>query len=336
MSIDLNKTIYEDERYKLFFNFFGLNKDDKLKEEDFSLEIFALDKTTGAQIFDVSLDINSTRELFNHLGSISIISDSNLTKTSRFIEIPDEIETLIDNGKIDLVRAFRKLLNKIDSQERLNQITEILGESELEDLSASITQKLNREALEHIRLLLEAEEEGDVVNVSNSTEVLKKYSSKQPERVFQNWLDNNLWSLGSDYIKKHDKSKISLGSDSDLLLESIDGFLDLIELKRPKEEILLWDESHQCHYPSSKLAQALGQCGHYLKKLDEYKLNLENEYSIKVLKPRIKLIIGRLDLTDRSKTEALRMLNSNLNHIDIIPYDYLVAASKKMIEFYTP
>ena len=60
-------------------------------------------------------------------------------------------------------------------------------------------------------------------------------------------------------------------------MESVDGYLDLIELKRPKHELLKYDLSHKCYYPHSDLSQVIGQSLFYLQKLFEYKVILEKE-----------------------------------------------------------
>ena len=108
--------------------------------------------------------------------------------------------------------------------------------------------------------------------------------------------------------------------------------LDLIELKRPKCSILNEDKSHTSYYPAADLAKALGQCSHYLKKMDNYKLQLQDEYKARVLRPRIKLIIGRTDEYTDDQYEALRMLNSNLNNIQIISYDYLLSCGQYILD----
>ena len=117
-------------------------------------------------------------------------------------------------------------------------------------------------------------------------------------------------------------------------MESLDGFLDLIELKRPKYEIFQHDTSHHCYYPSSDLSKVIGQCLFYLQKLDDYKLNLEKEHKVKILYPRIKIIAGRTNKFNDEQFNALRMLNANLNHIQIISYNYLVGCGEKVIASY--
>jgi hypothetical protein len=190
--------------------------------------------------------------------------------------------------------------------------------------------------LDNLESLLSLEESGDIVKQIQLHPELIKYSAGQPEKIFQNWIESNLWVFGVEYITKHDARKIGIFSEGDLLMESMDGFLDLIELKRPNigYELFKYDDSHNCFYPSLDLSKVIGQCLFYLQTLDDYKLNLEKEYKCKVIRPQIKIITGRSNKFGDEEFKALRMLNSNLNHIQIITYDYLLDCGKKIISNY--
>jgi hypothetical protein len=60
-----------------------------------------------------------------------------------------------------------------------------------------------------------------------------------------------------EYIEKYDFRRIAFYSDADLLMKSMDGFLDLIELKRPKYDIFKYDSSHSCFHPSLDLSKVI-------------------------------------------------------------------------------
>jgi len=108
--------------------------------------------------------------------------------------------------------------------------------------------------------------------------------------------------------------------------------LDLIELKRPKHDLLKYDTSHSCYYPHPDLSIVIGQSLFYLQKLSEYKMNIQEEYKIKVIMPRIKIIVGRNNSFEESQKACLRMLNSNLNSIQIITYDDLVSYGQLLLK----
>ncbi len=185
--------------------------------------------------------------------------------------------------------------------------------------------------LNKLERLIELEADGNITEKIKTQADLARYSAGQPEKIFQNWIESNLWIFGVDYIRKHDARKIALFSEGDILMESVDGYLDLIELKRPKYELLKHDSSHSCFYPHPDLSLVIGQAMFYLQKLAEYKMNLENEYKIKVIMPRIRIIAGRSNTFSESEKDCIRMLNTNLTSIKIITYDDLISYGKLIL-----
>lgn len=325
--------IFENEKLKLIVNFSGI-EDDVAKASDLQMHIYAVNKNTYKQVFEETLQIADIRKLYNQLNRISIIRDSTISESGKFIESTDEVVQWIQQLQEVDSNILRSVLEKLDDQEKVQELIEALSITDLDNLSAAHIQQKHQQELENLISLLQLEESKNIVKEIKGIEILKKYEAGQPEKIFQNWIEKNLWIFGVEYIKKHDIRKISLFSEGDLLMESLDGFLDLIELKRPKLEynIFNYDTNHDSYYPSSNLAKVLGQCLFYLQKLDEYKLQLENEYQIKVLRPRIKIVMGRSNDFNDKEINALRMLNSNLNHISIVTYDYLIDSGNKIIE----
>lgn len=265
-----------------------------------------------------------------------ILEEMAATAESKSVESIVEVLDILNKAeKID-PKIVAVILKKLTEEEKIDEILSSLSELELKNLSASHRQRLYKSELDNLKELLSFEESGDIVKQTQANPELAKYSAGQPEKIFQNWIESNLWIFGTEYIKKHDARKIAIFSEGDLLMESMDGFLDLIELKRPKldYEIFNYDKSHKCFYPSPDLSKVIGQCLFYLQKLDEYKLILEKEYKCKIIRPQIKIIIGRSDKFGDEELNALRMLNSNLNHIQVVTYDYLLDSGIKIISNY--
>lgn len=228
------------------------------------------------------------------------------------------------------------ILSKLNEDEKIKTILESLSKIELKNLSVAHKQKFYQIEVENLEQLLKLEENGKIVKEIKKYDNLSAYIAGQPEKIFQNWIEQNLWIFGIEYIKKYDARKIAIFSEGDLLMESMDNFLDLIELKRPKlkYKIFDYDISHKSYYPSQDLSKVIGQCLFYLQKMDDYKLILEKEHKVKILRPRIKIILGRTNKFNNDQFESLRMLNSNLNHIQIISYDHLLSCGKKIISLY--
>jgi len=232
------------------------------------------------------------------------------------------------------LKLLKTVLDKFTEKDKVEKLFEILSEVELEYLTTAHKHQVYKTELENLNKLLELEDSGNIVEAIKVYDALKPYYAGQPEKIFQNWIEKNYsWIFGVEYLKKYDARKIALFSEGDLLMESLDGFLDLIELKRPKLEydIFKYDANHKSYYPSNDLSKVLGQCLFYLQKLDDFKLILEKEHKVKILRPRIKIIAGRTANFNDEQFNALRMLNSNLNNIEIISYDYLLNCGAKMI-----
>jgi hypothetical protein len=235
---------------------------------------------------------------------------------------------------------FLKIFNKIGETEKRQLLKKFIDNIDLyeaESLDAAIKQKEYKKSLKVLEKLIEIENDSNFIELVKSNDELKKYQANQPEKIFQNWIEDNLWIFGVEYHKKHPFRKIGEDdSKADIILETIDGFLSLIEIKRPnpKYNLFRYDESHRCFFPTSNFSEAIGQCLIYLQRIEDYKKTLEEEHSVRVLRPRIRLIIGRTKYFKREEHEALHFLNSSLHDIDIISYDQLLENGNRIISFY--
>jgi hypothetical protein len=158
------------------------------------------------------------------------------------------------------------------------------------------------------------------------------------EAVFQKWFDENTWIFGKNYVDQVEKGTIGLQSRADLIYISVDGFADLVELKKSvlTRPILLPDASHKTFYPSQELSKALAQAMHYLQVIEDHRLQLVKLVNIPVLRPTITIIIGRSkDWVDPMK-EQLRILNSTLLNIKVLTYDHLLAMGDNILQLYEP
>jgi hypothetical protein len=158
------------------------------------------------------------------------------------------------------------------------------------------------------------------------------------ESVFQKWFDENTWIFGKNYVDRVDKGTIGLQSRADLIYISVDGFADLVELKKSvlARAILLPDASHKTFYPSQELSRALAQAMHYLQVIEDHRLQLVKLVKIPVLRPTITIIIGRSEDWDEPMREQLRILNSTLLNIKVLTYDHLLAMGDNILHLYEP
>jgi hypothetical protein len=158
------------------------------------------------------------------------------------------------------------------------------------------------------------------------------------EAVFQKWFDENTWIFGKNYVDRVDKGTIGLQSKADLIYISVDGFADLVELKKSvlAKPILLPDSSHKTFYLSQELSRAVAQAMHYLQVIEDHRLQLVKLINIPVLRPTITIIIGRSIDWDGPMKEQLRVLNSTLLNIKVLTYDHLLVMGKNILHLYEP
>ncbi|MCK9399185.1 MAG: DUF4263 domain-containing protein [Bacteroidales bacterium] len=334
MSIQYDKEIFSNNNFSLKVNYSGI-KDSVVESSSLIMSVYAYDKT-GKPIFSESLNFEQIKSLYEHLNQISIITDSTQTTSGKFIETTGEVIDILNklnNLDPNILKVVLNKLKNIESiQASLSEVEDKMGVPILENITAYEKFKFWKEEIKNLELLLQLEETGDIVKEIKGQQSLRAYIAGQPEKIFQNWIErNHQWVFGVEYTKIKKGRKIALFSEGDLLMESMDGFLDLIELKRPQYGILKLDKSHKSYYPSSDLSKVIGQCLYYLEKMDNLKMNLEQEHKVKILRPRIKIVLGRTKDFNEEQYNVLRMLNSNLNHIQIISYDYLLSCGEKMI-----
>jgi len=308
---------------------------DVLNGSSTKLSIYAYDSSRGTPLFSTNLGIEELRRLYTYLSSFSVIKE-NLERSETFREIDGELKDLVEKiEKVDPT-ILTILLKKMSEDQRIASLLSSLTDEEFNELDASKKQASYKNELAQLDKLIKLEISSPTEFVKNveADESLLPYKAGQPEKIFQNWVEKNLWALGGEYYKKHDARKIGINAESDLIVENAEGFIDLIELKRPSATVFKYDESHKSYYPSPELALVIGQSLNYLKILDTYKPILEQEYKVKVIKPRVIIVIGDASNFNEEQLDSLRMLNSNLNHIKVVTYSYFLSTGQKVIDFY--
>ena len=331
MSTQFQKIVYEDTDVRLMMNFSGI--EDNIADESLTLSFYAF-KQDGCPVFTKTLDLEGARAIYEQLNAVSVISRG-AKISGKFVESTETSQRLHELLEETDIGTLVAALDRFESSTLINSLIEALSDLDLAHLQGAYHQRRMETELEILRSLVSSDLKDDLLQTVSSDPTLEKYKAGQQEKVFQNWLESNLWIFGVDYIRKYEARKIAIFSEADLLMESVDGFLDLIELKRPVGKLLKYDNSHNCFYPHPHLSEVIGQSLFYLQKLTEYKLILEKEYSsdsMKVLMPRIKIVIGDSSDFKQEESEAIRMLNSNLVSIQIVTYSDLIEYGNRLIE----
>jgi hypothetical protein len=226
--------------------------------------------------------------------------------------------SLDDQELLDRVKLSKPFVQKVLDTFETQEAQELLiqaGQEEVNNLFSSVKQAKNKKALQKITRLL----------AENSS-----------EHKLESWIKENDWVFGIEYLRRLDATKIGIHEDSDLLVEGLDGYVDLIELKTASAfPLFVYDDSHDCNYPSSKLSQVLGQTINYLRVMEANYAILKSEDGLDVLKPRAKIVIGRSSqFRDDKERAALKTLNDSLHNIEIITYDEIIARAERIVKSY--
>jgi hypothetical protein len=153
------------------------------------------------------------------------------------------------------------------------------------------------------------------------------------ERHFQAFLEENYWMFGSEYSELIDKRSLVLGMQLDFpLRRTVDGYLDIIEIKTPFDGKPLFetDKDHDNLYAGKELSKVMSQARKYLDMLagDQYRIELQNK--LKVDKVRAKVVIGRDG--DEAQIKALRTLNADSNKLEVITFDQLIRIAQRILD----
>lgn len=158
--------------------------------------------------------------------------------------------------------------------------------------------------------------------------------AQNTEHVYQRWFETRPWVFGTEYVWRIPARKIDLHSQADILLVSVDGFVDVFELKRPSHAPLVYDNSHKTYYPSPELSKALAQAMHYLRFVNENRLRLQEDWGVPVFRPRAIIVIGRSDEWDDSERQGWRNLKTSLQNIDVLTFDEVLGRAEQLIRHY--
>lgn len=155
-----------------------------------------------------------------------------------------------------------------------------------------------------------------------------------PESYWQDWFSGNKWLLGSDFAQIIDERRIDTENIADYIMKAFDGFVDLVEIKKPNG-MPFWASSkdHNNYVPSTELIKAITQCLNYIRAIEEEANSIKfvQKTHSKVIKPRCILVYGRSNDWNNEQREAYRVLNAAYNQLSILTYDHLLVRAKNVL-----
>jgi antiviral defense system Shedu protein SduA len=155
------------------------------------------------------------------------------------------------------------------------------------------------------------------------------------EHDWQKWFKTNDWVFGTDFVRIVDEREIDTANIADYLVEAYDGFLDIVEIKRPEGGLRFWAEKrdHGNLVPSSHLVNAVTQTTRYLFEVEQEANNVKflDRIGVRAVKPRATLIFGRSGDWGLDEREAYRILNRSLHDVTILTYDHVLDRAQRIL-----
>lgn len=162
----------------------------------------------------------------------------------------------------------------------------------------------------------------------------KALNEDRPESFWQKWFEKNNWILGNEFVRILDDRNIDTKNIADYLMETFDGFVDIVEIKRPDGELQFWSKTrdHDNLIPSQDLIKAITQTQNYVQSLEEEMDSRKTQERLDgsiIVKPRATLIFGRSDNWSDDERKAFRILNAGYKDLTILTYDQVLSRAKK-------
>lgn len=239
-------------------------------------------------------------------------------------EIGEFILIKVSNGEANL--------SEHDPQTLVEALTKVLSQPEL--VNHLSTTELTHELTTALRGSVRLGEMRSAVAELRMT----LNTGEANEQIYQDWCEKHCWAFGNAYVIRDSVRSISAGDKIDLLLPNvIAGYRDIVELKRPDKEVLLYDVDHKNHYFSAEVSKAIGQCHRYLDILHEAaKEGLLDHKEVVAYHPRATIVIGRSKSWREDQQHALHGLNRRLHGISVMTYDHLLAQGERLLEVLGP
>jgi hypothetical protein len=155
------------------------------------------------------------------------------------------------------------------------------------------------------------------------------------EGPWQKWFQANSWVLGSQFVRVVDERHIDTQHISDFLMEAYDGFLDVVEIKRPQGGLAFWSPTldHGNYVPSTDLTKAVTQASRYIFEVEREANSvkfLQRVGGVKTVKPRCVLVFGRSNDWNAQQMESYRILNASFHNLTVLTYDHVLTRARRI------
>jgi hypothetical protein len=177
-------------------------------------------------------------------------------------------------------------------------------------------------------------------------EMVTKIDKDESEEYWQNLLAKNRWIFGNSYIGIIGERRTNISSTLDHPLITEDGYLEIVEIKKPS--FPFWKKSssggnfmyrNKYLVPHGELQCAITQGSNYIYETEremDSRSWAETHSGIYPLKPKCLIVHGRSNDWDDIESKAYRLLNDRYHGISIITFDHLILRARQTLELFNP
>ena len=169
----------------------------------------------------------------------------------------------------------------------------------------------------------------------------KEVAAGHDEAWWQKYFSQNILFFQDNYIRKIEKLNVIVAGTQfpDFLVVTSDGYLDILEIKKPSTQLLREDTSRHNFYWAPEIAKAISQVENYIDRVTKHsdairsKLRDDHNIDLRIIKPRGIVIAGQAsEFAGKPKrADDFRLLNEGLKNVEIVPYDELSQRLKNTI-----
>jgi hypothetical protein len=161
------------------------------------------------------------------------------------------------------------------------------------------------------------------------------------ESWWQTFIKSNILLIQQGYIQPIEKMNIAIGNTKfpDFSLITHDGYLDILEIKRPNTPLISEDTSRGNYHWTTEMSKAIIQTENYIATVSRHAdpirnyIRDEHKIELQVLRPRGIVLAGNSQSFQKQKEkDDLRLLNQSTKNITFVTYDELVSRLKNYIE----
>ena len=188
-------------------------------------------------------------------------------------EFPYEADKLKDSELRKINKQLPQVLEKASEKEK-NQLIIV------EEATKSITKLKRRTKKLNLALQNLQKQSNLYFHREDLNELKVRLTKNLPETKgkisWQRWVYEHNWLFGVYYLSPPiEKRRVGFNSIPDFLFATLDGFIDILEIKRPTFEVIREDSSHPGSYAwCPETNKAIGQVVNYIQQMELNQLQL--------------------------------------------------------------